>query len=282
MATCNLNASKTAGVIVSEILMMSSNFNGSHFLVEGADDCKFWRPRLISQNVNLVDCEGKTNLLGSAEILNGNFTKIVGVFDADFDRHRGIVCPHNFLVHTDENDLEIMLLRSNAFNTFKNEFTQAPLVQSFEQGIGASVLEHIENVSRAFGQLRFLSCVSGHNVDFDSLSPYRFVSAANWLLDHAGLKAEYAALANITVLALEVNLTAYCPPLPAWAYSQGHDTVRILAQGLKRTIANAHMSEHDVTRILRIAYTQDMLRQAPLYAWLDTFQKQLPAPVLAS
>ena len=281
MSTCILNVSKTPGVIVNEILMMSSSFNGSHFLVEGTDDCKFWRPRLISQNVNLVDCEGKTNLLGSAGLLTGNSTKVVGVFDADFDRHRGIACPHNFLVHTDENDLEIMLLRSNAFDAFKNEFTQLPLVRAFEQRIGAQIIEHIENVSRAFGQLRFLSCVSGHNVDFDNLSPYRFVSAADWLLDHAGLKAEYAALANITIPVLETNLMACCPPLPLWAYSQGHDTVRILAQGLKRTIGATHMSEHDVTRILRIAYTQEMLRQAPLYAWLDTFQKQLPAPVLA-
>jgi hypothetical protein len=54
-----------------------------------------------------------------------------------------------------------------------------------------------------------------------------------------------------------------------------------LAQGLKRAIGTEHMSEHDVTRILRIAYTQEILRQTPLYAWLAAFQQQLPAPVLA-
>ena len=276
----NLNASKTPGVIVNEILMISSNFSGSHFLVEGTDDCKFWRPRLISQNVNLVDCEGKTNLLDSAGILANNFSKVVGVFDSDFDIHRGIVCPHNFLIHTDDNDLEIMLVKSSAFDTFKNEFAELPLIQKFENSVGVSVIEHIEKISKAFGQLRFLSCIRGHRVDFDKLSPYRFVSPINWSFDYDSLKSEYANLANMTVLALEQSIIADCPILPLWGYSQGHDTVRIIAQGFKKTIGSTHMSEHDVTRILRIAFTRDMLRQTALYTWLDSFQKQLPAPIL--
>ncbi|MBE0449032.1 MAG: DUF4435 domain-containing protein [Actinobacteria bacterium] len=278
-----LNTSKTPGIIVTEIRMMNSTFRGIHFLVEGIDDSKFWKHRLNSDNVAIVNCEGKLNLLGAAaDIFNSSISGVAGIYDADFDRLLGISHSPNFVVPTDANDLEISLLMSGALNIFLSEYADAELLDDFENTSGISVAEQIERTSREFGRLRFLSKVAGHRVDFDQLSPYRFVSIDDWSLDHKALKNEYAALASIDTQDLEAMLESQCSQVaPAWAYSQGHDAVRILARGIRRVIGRRQMDEQDVARVLRIAYSKQMLEQTDMYALLCVIQEALPLPLFA-
>jgi hypothetical protein len=283
MVLSALNTSKTPGIIVTEIRMMNSTFRGIHFLVEGIDDSKFWKHRLNSDNVAIVNCEGKLNLLGvAADIFNTSISGVAGVYDADFDRLLGISHSPNFVVPTDANDLEISLLMSGALNIFLSEYADAELLYDFENTSGISAAEQIERTSREFGRLRFLSNVAGHRVDFDQLSPYRFVSIDDWSLDHTALKNEYAALASIDIQDLEAMLEAHCSQVaPAWTYSQGHDAVRILARGIRRVIGRRQMDEQDVARVLRIAYSKQMLEQTDMYALLCVIQGTLPLPLFA-
>lgn len=280
--TTTLKTSKTPGIIVTEIRMMRATFKGTHFLVEGDDDSKFWKPRLTCGNVSLVSCEGKPNLIGAAnQISNAAIPSIVGVYDPDFERLQGIFHLPNLLVPTDSNDLETTLLRSKAFDTLLFEYGDTELIEVFETNSGVTVSEYIERTACEFGRLRFLSNLLGHKVDFDRLSPYRFISADDWALDLVALKTEYAALASISLPNLDAALSAHCPVAPAWSYAQGHDAVRIVAQGLRRTIGRRQMNEQDVTRVLRIAYSFDMLKQSAMYASLCSLEVALPSPLFA-
>ena len=274
--TTTLNTSKTAGIIVSEIQMMRSISQGVHFLVEGADDSKFWKRHLKRENVNFVDCGGRPTLIGAAlKIEQAAIPAVAGVYDPDFDRLHGTALHSpNILVRTDSNDLETTLLRSGALDYLLSEYTDTALLASFESKSGISVAAHIERTSRKFGRLRFLNSVKGHCVNFDQLSPYRFVSIDNWTLNLAELNAEYSKLASISNL--DTALIAHCPPAPDWAYSQGHDAVRILAQGLRRTIGKQQMDEQEVMRLLRLAYTETMLKQTSMYTSLRTIEPRLP------
>ena len=171
---------------------------------------------------------------------------------------------------------------SGALNIFLDEYADAELLNDFESESGISISEQIERTSREFGRLRFLSNVAGHRVDFDQLSPYRFVSIDDWSLNHAALKNEYAALAGISIQDLETMLEAHCSQdAPAWAYSQGHDAIRILARGFGRVISRRQMNEQDVGRVLRIAYAKQMLEQTEMYALLCEIQETLPLPLFA-
>jgi Protein of unknown function (DUF4435) len=283
-ATLNtLNTSKTPGIIVSEICMMRSTFNGVHFLVEGEDDSRFWKHYLKRQNVSLVDCGGRPNLIGAThKIDQAAITGVAGVYDPDFDRLHGTP-PHapHILVQTDANDLETTLLTSAALAKLLAEYADTTLLVAFESSRGVSVLEHIERTASEFGRLRFLNSVAGYRVDFAKLSPYRFVSKDDWSLDLAGLKTAFAALASISLAALEAALLADCPHATPWAYCQGHDAVRILAQGLLRTIGRHQMNEQDVTRLLRAIYNDTMLKQTAMYASLCAIEPTLPAKLFA-
>lgn len=283
MATTSpLTSSKTPGIIVAEIQMMRSTFSGNHFLVEGDDDSRFWKPRLSKTTVAVVACEGKPNLLGAATLISAQgIPGVVGVYDPDFERLLGVRHSPHMLTPTDGNDLEVTLLSSEAVELMLHEFADSALVQSFEQSQGLTAPEHVEQISAEFGKLRFLSGVFGHQVDFDRLSPYRFISADDWLLDRSSLLAEYSALASISQQSVETALQTHCVATARWAYSQGHDCVRILAQGLKRRIAKKQICEQDVAKILRISYSSEMLQRSSMYAYLKGLESALPEPLFA-
>jgi hypothetical protein len=52
--------------------------------------------------------------------------------------------------------------------------------------------------------------------------------------------------------------------------------MRILAQGLRKTIANEQMDEHGVTRILRTAFTDILLKKTAMYASLCANTATMP------
>lgn len=280
MASTLLLSSKTPEIIVTEIRMMSSTFNGIHFLLEGDDDSRFWKPRLSKCTVTTVTCEGKPNIIGAAALVNElGLTAVAGVYDPDFERLLGVIHSPNILVPTDGNDLEVTLVVSGALKFVLHEYADEKLVEDFENQAGMSVIDYLESVSAEFGRLRFLNNRLDHKVNFDRLSPYRFVSVADWSLDRAGLHAEYAALSSTDPHALRDAIAAHCPPTVSWGYSQGHDCLRILTQGLKQRIGRRQVKERDVVRILRTAYSAEMLQSSAMYASLRMIESSLRAPL---
>ncbi len=278
MNTSPLNSSKTPGSIVTEIHMMRSTFKGIHFLVEGEDDSKFWKDYLHRENVTLVNCEGKPNLIATAlQIEAAAIPRVTGVYDADFDRLHG-THPHspNILTPTDDNDLETMLLKSAALDKLLSQYADAKKLAAFQDRIGKTVVEHVAQTARHFGQLRFLNSVANLRIDFKHLSPYRFVEIESWNVKTDELQAKFAELTSTSPAELATALQTHCQHDTEWAYVQGHDATRILAQGLRKTIANEQMDEHSVTRILRTAFTDILLKQTTMYAALRTITAKMP------
>jgi Protein of unknown function (DUF4435) len=280
MVTSALTTSKTPGIIVAEIRMMSATFSGVHFLVEGDDDSKFWKPRVYSKYVTIVNCEGKPNLLGASALIQRlGLSAVAGVYDPDFEQLFGVTHHPNILTPTDHNDLELTLIASDALKSLLHEFGDPGQIADFERNHGVTVAQHLEATSRQFGQLRYLSGTLTHQVDFDRLSPYRFVSPETWILDKPALLSEYALLSGLTPPDVEALVESHCPKAPSWRLSQGHDTVRVLAQGLRRRIGQKQMSEQDVARVLRIAYSLELLQQSLMYRTLRVLEGNLPAPL---
>jgi hypothetical protein len=275
-----LTTSKTPGIIVAEIRMMSATFNGVHFLVEGDDDSKFWKPRVSTRTVTIVNCEGKPNLLGASALIQRlGLWSVAGVYDPDFERLFGVTHHPNILAPTDHNDLELTLIASDALSSLLHEFGDPIQIADFERIHAVTVAQHLEATSRQFGQLRYLSGILGHHVDFDRLSPYRFVSPDTWLLDRVALVSEYAMLCGLSAADVDALVQSHCPLAADWCLSQGHDTVRVLAQGLRRRIGKKQINEQDVAKVLRIAFSLELLQQSVMYRSLRSLEAKLPAPL---
>lgn len=269
METIGLSTGKTAGILKSEIIMMQANFKGIQFLVEGADDSKFWKPRLRDGEVAIVICEGKKNLVDTAGlIVTFGIKKVVGIYDRDFDGISGITHHPQVLAVTDENDLEITMIRSGALQTLLMEYAEPDQVRLFESARSIRVVNHVEKLTKEFGCLRYVNHVERHGVNFDDLSIYRFISSTEWDINASELYAEYARLAAITTSDLNALVAKHCVLTDPWIYCQGHDAASILAQGFKRVINNKQFKGEDIERILRLAFTESMLRDSSMYAAL--------------
>lgn len=259
---------------------MQSTFKGVQFLVEGEDDSRFWTLRVADGNVAIVICEGKYNLIQTiSQVITLGLPNVIGIYDRDFDRLQGINHASDILTATDENDLEITLLLSKAMDVFLFEYADANLIQAFEALKAIPVLQHLENIATHFGRLRYVNHMERHGVNFDSLSPYRFVSVDQWELDIGSLKNEYASLAAISTSDLDRLLGMHCPPAGAWVYCQGHDTMCILAQGIKRVLSSRQINDKDLMRILRIAFDSNMLSRTSMYRDLCLMETRLAIPV---
>lgn len=280
MAITSLTSSKTPGIIVAEIQMMSTSFKGVHFLVEGDDDSKFWKLRVSPNTVTIVNCEGKPNLLGASTLIQrAGINSVIGIYDPDFERLYGVTHHSHFLATTDHNDLELTMVASKALDVLLHEYGDSIQIIDFEKTHNTNIASYLEKVSRQFGQLRFLSTTLGHQVDFDRLSPYRFLCQETWVLDRQSLLSEYANLAGIAITEIDPLIEQHCPAVQSWLLSQGHDTMKALAQGLRRRIGRKQMNEHDVARILRIAFSAELLQQSAMYQTLHSFESRLSAAI---
>jgi hypothetical protein len=260
---------------VNEILMMPRG--GIHFLVEGSADSKFWRPRLAGEHVDIVHCEGRTQLLdATCLVARRRMANVIGVYDTDYDTLRGIEVYHpEYLARTDYNDLEVTLVASAALNALLNEFADAERVSKFESTVGMTLSAHVEKISREFGKLRYISLIRDLKVPFDTLSPYRFVSTQDWQLNLAQLHKIFCEGSGVSEVDLAHELSLLCPDRTMWAYSQGHDTLKILAIGLKQIIGSHQRSDDDLAAELRLAFTQEMLSRTAMYTSLKNKECKL-------
>lgn len=256
---------KTPGVVVAEIEMLRAVDLTTSFIVEGNDDSRFWKARTVSQ-VTIVDCEGKKNLLEVArQACETGKDYIFGIYDADFDHLNGIRHHSKLLAITDENDLEITLLRSESLGWFLDHLADQIKVKSFEANVGVTVSDHIEAIARKFGELRFLNQTHSYGVDFDKLSPYRFISSDAWQLDKTSLYKEFSVLAGLSSSDLSEKLEALCH-YGKWALVQGHDCIKILTQGMKKVLSNRQSTEGEVTQMLALGFDKAKLVATRMYS----------------
>lgn len=285
MSTNAITSSRTPEVILNEIKFESCNFKGVFFLVEGCDDMKFWKPHLDDDNTVIIKCEGKTKLLGAADKahLSGLSTKITGVYDADLDHLLKTLHPASNVIPTDYNALEILLLRSQAFDKFLYEYGDSALINQFEKSQNLSVSKHIENISCRFGQLRLVNWIEKHGIDFKRLPPSTFVDRVTWNCDYTRLNASYADIAKISVQDLDILLSTHCQaPVGNWNYSQGHDALSTLAVGLHKVLGTRSMKAQDIAAALRMAYEKMMLQKTNMYQKLLNIEKNFNTTLFKS
>lgn len=264
---------KTPAVLSSEILLKSSGYVGWFILLEGDFDQRFWSSRLKASCLRPINCVGKTNVLGTLDLLTASnqAQKIVALTDKDYDEILSRLKQFSQLVYTDENDLEVTLLRcpssavEPALARILGESIDASKRQLFEAGLGYSVIEHLRRMAANYGALRLINEQLQSGIDFDSLPILH-----RDFLDHTTLHQNQAALQNIfidvanqvgkvqfTVVDLAAKLESHRSSglFSRWELVQGHDLMQLLAiainsRALKHDAGHRQVSEESLARDL--------------------------------
>ena len=257
---------KDPGSLAAEIKMSQTIQDSPFLIVEGRDDRRFWLPR-CQDDCEIVDGEGKKNVVGCIQKLDGeNFRGALGVTDDDYDSLMGTPLASRNLVTTETHDLECLLIRSPALETVLAEFGVPEKINEFENASGVDVRTAILDRALNFGRLRWAAYKFQLDIDRDAISVARFVSSETWEVDYDGLIR--AALQGSSES--EASLRGRVESLPdadPWLVAQGHDMVGILRRGLQQTlgeIRSGRTGTERISQVLRSAFSDQHLQSTML------------------
>ena len=229
---------------------------------------RFWRPRRRTE-CELVDCEGKQNVIGGVRRLDAeDVTGVLGIVDDDYDSLMGVGLDTSNVVRTDTHDLECLLCRSSALERVLAEYGDEAKIRRFEVEEGKDVRGGLLDRALVFGRLRLAATVNGLDIDSAAIRVQRFVDRRAWTVDGEGLVRAVVKDDSPHDEYTVSQCIAHLPPADPWQVAQGHDMVRILRIGLGGVLGSigANVGDEQVSGILRAGLSSPDLQATTLWA----------------
>lgn len=240
--------SKTPEVLSSELSLKSEGFDGWFILLEGDFDQRFWSTRLRSSEIKIINCTGKSNVLGVVELLHSKnqWNKIVALVDKDFDELTGRMLDRPNLFYTDKNDLEstIICCSSSGIESVLErillESVSGEKRLAFEVSRGVGLVDFIKAMASNYGVLRLINEELHGNVGFDNLPIIHSDYFNHSSLDQNFIEIQrrFLELINVNVIFTQADLNAKIETHRAaglffdWSLVQGHDFIKLLSAAI--------------------------------------------------
>lgn len=251
----------TPHIIAAEVRMERGAHAGTILVVEGDTDSRLLKKFIDQRNCLVVVGNGKDNVVGSLILLEeDSFKGALGIVDADFWRLEGHVHGLNNLFLTDTHDFETMIIASEAFERFLEEWSSSSKRLKFEQDNGHKIRDYLLQEARSLGYLRYVSKMKKWNFSFRDIN-YDFVSPINMkvelerILRRICSSVSHVSLTNEKILAEIEDISD--PNHELWDVCSGHDLTGILSRGLRRAIGSVNHQQSqpkDIEKNLRLAY----------------------------
>lgn len=261
--------------IVTEVYLVRDTYNGPVLLVEGANDVKFFYQFVEDSEMIIISAGGKEKVLEAIEIFEseGIVKGFLGIVDADFGHVDGSLPTSQNVVVTDDHDVEMMIIRTKAFNRVLRVLGAKNKIRNFpdrEQGIRNTLMQN----ALVVGHLRHFSLTDDLHLRFERLSFEGFVDSNTLNLDIDEMIRRVFALKRIPNLKEEdiidklSELIKYDNEDP-YQICCGHDFIAIFGIALKKVIGSNRQKEISPEALglaLRFAYESEDLRQTKLYS----------------
>ena len=163
--------------IANSIRLLRGDHEGVFLIVEGHSDKLIYERLVNKQEVRVTIASGKNNAIKALSILEkeDNFRRVVAVIDADFSRIEQQILDSNNLFLTDEHDLEMMLIKSAAFDKLLKERESEEKIKAFTEDIRETLLK----LGQEIGKLRWLSLRNKLDLKFEGLNFKNFIDQKN-------------------------------------------------------------------------------------------------------
>ncbi len=270
----SLNNHKTAASIEIEIRMTRLYHDSAILLLEGADDGRFWRGRIV-EDCDLLITGGRSALLEAITIVDDRpITGVLAAADPDYDRLQGTLPKSPNLFFTDAHDLETTLAKLGALRRVIVALGEVEKIRAFEARKGSSVGLALAKITAEFGTYRWLNIRSIAPVSMGWLRPDRYLdrktlavarSRLNTDAVRAGLAADVGAL---------TGALADLPAADPWQVAQGHDLIAVVTAALRRCLGSlpASRGPKDVALALRLAVDARELAQTDMFQGMLAWQ----------
>jgi len=240
-------------------------------LVESKKDEKFYN-HLFSNDVYILPLSGWENVLQTIIFANSICAKfILGIIDRDYHLllNDGIIDTPNLLL-TDENDIEMMLFYSSAFDRFLSIIGSKEKLEAYND-----CRKVIIGTASKIGLIRFLSLKNSYNLYFDNFELKTVVDKETLTIDVNKLVVKVLARTRSArkpvAIGLEAIISAfddnYCKYQPQ-CLCNGHDVCDIICIALQKCFGTVNANEYtaeDVFTHLLMGYSFESFQNMPMY-----------------
>ena len=262
------------------VRMLRTQFHGAVLFVEGASDKRVYSQFTVVSSCRVMVANGKSNVLATLDRLQ-DVTGVLGIVDADFERHANNLPIRGNVVVTDLHDLECVMCASPAFDKLINEYGEETRVVAFRRQYGESLADVMANRTATIGFLRWISICENLELDFDGLTYSRFVGRQDLKVDVSKLVTEVVNRSqklrlDKAQLAAKIEQQSTDPFSP-WQVCCGHDILELLSYAFQKTIAARKASDvqhESLERALRLAYEPTFFVGTSLYRDVLAWQSQ--------
>lgn len=283
----------SAAVIAAEAKMVRTAFKGTILFVEGSTDIRIYRRFIDPQHCYMVVAHGKENAIGAVGILEGaHVAGIVAIVDADhWHLSRDSDVSVNVLL-TDVYDVELLAVRSKAFERVVAEFVSDPKLEKFQAANGNRQLREI--LLQRCAPLGYLRLISRKNPAFQDLK-FEGLNYKN-VVEGSSLEFDIPKLVNTVAsntarpglnpraLLEEVERVLQEEEYDPFQLCCGHDVLELFAIGLRRALGNQPASSRETLELaLRLAFEWRDFEVTELFTAIRNWEENnAPYKVLAA
>jgi 5S rRNA maturation endonuclease (ribonuclease M5) len=244
--------------IANSIRLLRGDHEGVFLIVEGHSDKLIYERLVNKQEVRVTIASGKNNAIKALSILEkeDSFRRVVAVIDADFSRIEQQIPDSNNLFLTDEHDLEMMLIKSPAFDKLLKERGSEEKIKAFTEDIRETLLK----LGQEIGKLRLLSLRNKLDLKFEGLKFVKFIDKEKLSINIDKLIISiknHSQKLSLDEQQIKQDLSAISDENhDPWQLCCGHDFIDILAIALCQVLGiwNANDVKTEVLeRELRLA-----------------------------
>ena len=253
--------------IVDAVVFARTSTADPILFVEGGSDVELFR-RFVKQTAVVVAVGGKEKVVGAMRIVEvERHCAVAGVVDVDFGRIDGTAPQCLGLFLTDDHDMEMMIVRSRAFEDLVTALASAPKLKRFGGDVRLAVLRG----AAVIGQLRYVSWVHELSLRFEGLAIADLVGddlsvdgreLVRRVLAHSGRRGGGVTLEGL------LELMADRGKHDLYQICCGHDVMEVLGKALRKAIGNmsgVETKREHLESILRLSYDGKLFSGTSLY-----------------
>ena len=277
-------------IIATQVRLERASHQGCFLLVEGDSDSTVFSRFCDFCSCSIIVCNGKENLFDAVHKLSSDkIQDALGFADRDYSNFLVGPLMQGDVVLTDENDLEIMILHSDAMEKILDEFGNQGKISAVQLKENRTVLDLIFASAQVVGELRLLSQERDLELKFSRMK-FFFRKGPGFSLDlqrtieHVVSRSDKRSSISIDKLTDEVDVKI-SKRVSAKEVCCGHDCVRVLAKALKSSIGSDSQFDSErgtetLESALRLAYEYEYFKSTNAYFSIKAWENKSGLTVL--
>ncbi len=266
---------QTGDEIANEVLLIRAKYKGPILLLEGSKDERFFYRFVKNSEMPIIPAGGKEKVLNAVAILEtyNGVQGFMGIVDADFGHIDGSLPESQNVIVTDYHDVEMMIIKTKAFDAVLLELGSEKKIREFRNQEG-EIRDDLIQKTLIIGHLRYLSMTDNLHLRFEGLHFDRFIDRNSLEIDQDKMLSNIFALTSnrcldkkdvsnrLSELVDEMNDDPY-------QICCGHDFIEIFGIALRKILGSrsSKTAGPEVLGIaLRLAYDSKDFHQTKLYA----------------